>query len=338
MIGLLVLLLWLFAFCLVQKPITVSTSELQLQYLKQDNIDVVLLEDTYEKLNAILKFIPWARKIHIQTHLNPNPISNNRIIFFKQNLLHYSLTAPFLSQHFIVIESGYTLTNYLFSSQFFIDGKPVIRLKNNVFGITRSIFNENAFYEQDKSHQVMFALKKAIKNHQILYKSHPLIHVQECVHYTSQMELKSDNNKPIQTVIIVSESYFEDINMNEVQQIWILLIKKVQFSYDRLHFFQRVLSANGIIIEIIPEKNLENVIVEVISKIKSNMLFKPKFVFGPKQIGISNMIANKISQVYDIGFTILEKEKNYLNNNAISNYNTIENMLEYNLRLKLLQK
>jgi hypothetical protein len=328
MIALLVLFLWLSIFCLLSKPLQISTSELQLKYFFSTfDIDVVLLNDSDIHKDAILdnvvlKFMPWIRKIHIQTNVNPNPISQDRIILFKQDLLHYCLTSPILTQHFIVIESGFTITNYLFPSQFFINEQPIIRMKNNVFGMTRTIFNENSFYKVDKSHQVLFAFKHAIKNRKILYKSHPLIHVKETVNYT--MKEMFDSIPPIQTAIFVSDSYLKDTNRNDVQQIWVILIKNIEYSYQRLHFFQRVYSTNGTIIEIIPEKNLENVIVEIISKIKANTKHKPKFVFGPKESGIANNLANKISQVYDIGCSILEQPH--------------DNDGEYNLRLNLVQK
>jgi hypothetical protein len=314
MIALLVVFLWLSIFCLVSKPLQISTSELQLKYFfPKFDIDVVLLNDSEIHSSVIFKFMPWIRKIHIQTKVNPNPISQDRVILFKQELLHYCLTSPILTQHFIVIESGFTITNYLFPSQFFIDGQPIIRMKNNVFGMTRTIFNENSFYKIDKSHQVSFAFKHAIKNRQILYKSHPLIHAQETVNYTMKELLFQ--TIPVQTAIFVSDSYLKDTNRNDVQQIWIILIKNIEYSYQRLHFFQRVYSTNGTIIEIIPEKNLENVIVEIISKIKSNTKQKPKFVFGPKESGIANNLANKISQVYDIGVDILEQPHN--NDNSL---------------------
>jgi hypothetical protein len=350
MIALFVILFWLSIFFLIQKPMKISTSELQLTYFKQTEIDVVLLEDSYEKLSTVLKFMPWARKVHIQTNVNPNPISQERVILFKQNLLHYSLTSPTLAQHFIVIESGFTLSNYLFPSQFFINKQPVIRMKNNVFGMTRTIFNENAFYEYDKSQQVLFAFKNAIKNRQILYKSYPLVHVQES---NTMRDISNHDNIIHATAIIVSDSYLQDINMSNIQQIWIVIINKVEYSYQRLHFFQRVASVSGTIIEIIPKKNIESVIVEVIGKIKSVMLdnirkslndgvhtvlTKPKFVFGPKELCIANNLANKISQVYDIGFTILEKNQRYNMDGTISNHNTISDMFEYDLRSKLLQK
>jgi hypothetical protein len=349
MIALFVIFFWLSIFFFIEKPMKISTSELQLIYFKQTDLDVVLLEDIHEKVSTILKFMPWARKIHIQTNVNPNPISQNRVILFKQNLLHYSLTSPILAQHFIVIESGFTLSNYLFPSQFFINKQPVIRMKNNVFGMTRTIFNENAFYEYDKSQQVLFAFKNAIKNRQILYKSYPLIHVQES---NTMRDILNNNNIIHATAIIVSDSYLQDINMtNNIQQIWIVIIKTVEYSYQRLHFFQRVASVNGTIIEIIPKKNLETVIVEVIGKIKSVMLHKPKFVFGPKELCIANNLGNKISQVYNIGFTILDdgepsssqisrvdNRQRYNIDGTISNHNTINDMFEYDLRSKLLQK
>jgi hypothetical protein len=326
MIGLFVIVIWLSLFFFLNKfrNLYPSNPKLQLTYITGPTIDVIVQQhESISRLTilSILKFMPWVRFIHVE---NENEINNDKIIIFNQNLLHYSIVTPLLSEHFIVISPGCIITNYMFASQFFINNRPVIRAKNDVFGLTRTIFNENAFY-QHKQCPFLFAQRKAIKVGKIIHKSKPLIHVSNYTNYTQEtfddFKIIAKNSKKF--IVILTDSYDCNIDFNEdAIPIFIKINKREPiYSYERLHFIQRAISMNGKAFEMIPMKTtLELFAVEISRKINDCYPYqKPIFVMGSKE---TSDLGNKIANIFDVGYKFFSV--------PFDNY-------EFKLRSKLLQ-
>lgn len=291
MLALLVVVFWVSLFVMMtNSQLQFTSAKQQLQHLYQEGIDVVLVAPVSEKtLLSIKKYMGWIRNIHIQ---NKDIYQDTRIIPFKQELVHYSMTSPLLSEHFVIIQPGWLFTDYVFASQFFINKQPVVRksLGKPLAALTRKIFNENSFYDH-KVCPVVFALQHGIKNKSIVLKDKSLTSVIHESDYHSIIEIEKSIDR---FVVVVVEDYTSFQKLNAKTQVWIVLNKrKPMYSWQRLRFYQQA----GTVVEIDVQPNLEKLAVAAVRSICG----KPEMIYA-KSDGIANAIANKMALVYETSF------------------------------------
>lgn len=172
---------------------------IETNFMKNSKIDVIILNDDKNSsksvenenhnftLVSILRFAPWVNMIHIEQSENDNDDfitlydqweDDGNIIFFKKNLLDYSLTTPVLSEQFIIFQPNVMLTNYIFPWQFFIHQSPVYRFKNpGIIPCTRKMMNEciyssnSSTAKKNTNSLIIHSLVTGAKNKQLLYKN-----------------------------------------------------------------------------------------------------------------------------------------------------------------------
>ncbi len=306
MLGVILIAFWLSAFFMVTQSQSVQqlTTKLEIQHINgiESGIDVVLLSnpelDSEHSLVSILQFMSWVRKIHVQCDSMQrdakNYIDHQRIVEFKHDILHYTITSPHLAEHFILFQPGFLVTNHVFPSQFFINGHLVLRKPVvGVTALTRTIFNENAFYEH-KVCPVLFALKLGLKQRTIRYKDVSLKSLtnQVCLNYIPPVTREVSRA----IVVCIVDSYTQ-VFPNE--RYWVVIHKKRSaFPRGRLVLLQNVLSKSGKIFDLDYQPNMEKLAVAVIRAL--DPLRKPASVRSPLN-SFTSIVANKVALVYNGG-------------------------------------
>jgi hypothetical protein len=303
MLGVILIAFWLSAFFMVTQSQSVQqlTTKLEIQHINgiESGIDVVLLSnlelDSEHSLASILQFMSWVRKIHVQCDSMQrdakNCIDHQRIVEFKHDILHYTITSPHLAEHFILFQPGFLVTDYVFPSQFFINGHPVLRKPVvGVTALTRTIFNENAFYEH-KTCPVLFALRLGLKHRTIRYASatcRSLTNQVCCFHHQEAVT--------VSCVVCIVDNYTQVISDN---RYWVVIHKKrPAFSRARLALIKNVLANSGKIVELDYQPNMEKLAVAVVRALHPR---KPASVRSALN-SFTSIVANKVALVYNVGF------------------------------------
>lgn len=161
-------------------------------YKTHSGVDVVVLppfvqtgegkDNANYSVLSVYRFMPWVRRVHMY---NPDEKHNllthwtqqqkSRFVTFHEPLVEYSLTTPFLSEQFIVLQSGYVVTNYVFPWQFFVEDTPVLRsCHTGMTALTRNLLNENVYikngiFGEPARHLYRHALSQGLRSRVIQY-------------------------------------------------------------------------------------------------------------------------------------------------------------------------
>jgi len=337
-----------------------------LQYVQKRQfppIDVVILtpftlsEDLKTNFSAlsVARFIPWARRIHVhdpqssdhpENHLEYwNTHQKARVVHFHQDLLDYSLTSPFLSDHFILLKPHFLVTNYVFSWQFFIDDSPVIRNCNTgLIPLTRQILNECIYRRIQPKNYYRFAIWKGIHDGVIRYEdnmdhffppcsSHPYTSTKQISAFQEDQiksyfqfeEIHKQRKKPYQVVIGLVCRADDDLTFpmpeqydNKIQ-IWVNFTD-LKDATARLSFVHRMMVTKNVFVEIQADQfkwKPESLGAEVMKRMRtlSNAEeFEVLEIFsygikGPWYEPTTNLVGNKLAQAYTCPFTVFSKRK-----------------------------
>jgi hypothetical protein len=294
-----------------------ETIEIVLTDPKKFQIDVVILSPTLQSddqvtdytMQSVVRFMPWIRRIHIsrpaKTDFDFEDFANSekRVVEFSHKLQKYSLTAPFLSEHFIIVHPFCLFTNHVFPWQFFIHGSPVVRTNGKTCtAITRTILNDLCFLpppgesgESDLS-LIAAAVKEGIRNSTIVHHNNQ-DRFTETNHPTETSSIKKisvfredivakyiathPHRQPsvhptLENIrIIVCENYSDNnVCLPEEfeisHQVWVALNNQ-QNNRERLGFVHRSIVAGDTLFEVNPEvfkNNCEKIAVNILQKIK----------------------------------------------------------------------
>jgi len=278
-----------------------------LNYVKKRSfpeVDVIILDPCITLSNSnpnqptnfsalsVMRFAPWIRRIHLQSKPTKKQKDNyqhwkqnqhSRIVTFDEDLLTYSLTTPFLTECFLILQPEYLITNYIFNWQFFINGSPVLRTcMTGLTPLTRTIFNECVF-KYDRNNQpelktlLSYTYRLAIEEKQLKYINNQDHFVTPCStrptlsSSTKKMSVFNENSvkdyfhfeesnkdrssKPFKIVIVLMSEWTDDLTYeidpkyNNVVQVWINLFQKVHHG-KRLSFLHRMLVKKNVFIEL----------------------------------------------------------------------------------------
>jgi len=362
---------FVFLYCLLNLHSDVSRAIPQLKtsavldYIQKrvfPSVDVVVLppfvtglqnESNYSVL-SIMRFAPWVRRIHIfdkehkesQNHAEYwKMYQKSRIVHFHQDISEYSLTSPFLTEHFLILKPHFLLTNYLFNWQMFMGNSPVLRSCN--FGIvpmTRTIFNECCYVTLTPQNYISYAYRKALKDQVLIYQSNLDHSIAPCSGYpitTTKMitvfneetirgyfqfeEPQKTRVTPYEIVLIVGCYAALDLmyaipdKYKNTIQIWVNIMDKSNAT-DRLSYLHRMIVCKNVFIEIEGAQvqwNTEKMAAEIMRKIRfmgNNENFKVHEVFSfaadkaTNRYELSaNIVANKLAAVYATPFSILSE-------------------------------
>jgi len=300
---------------------------------------------------SVMRFAPWIRRIHIfdKDHEESKDQfeywknhQKSRIVYFHQDLVEYSLSTPFLSEHFLVLKPHFLLTNYLFNWQMFIDDSPILRDCNlGILPLTRTILNECCYVKIAPQNYYGYAYKKARENKSLLYGNNLDHLVPPCFggpitttkyvavfdeakvrSYFEFEEPQKDRSSPYKIVLIVSCHASDDLiyvlpeKYKNTLQIWVNLTN-LSNPRARLSFLHRMIVCKNVFIEILGSQfqwDCEKIGAEVMRKIRlmgNNETFEVLEVFsyganGKLYESKANIIGNKLSKVYSAPFSILQ--------------------------------
>ena len=307
---------------------TLSSNKI-IQHVHGDyTVDVVLLppfvidSGTNFSFLSVLRYIPWVRRVHIFEENIPSPtLTESRIMHFNQSLLHYSISTPYLSETFLVLEPEFVVTNYIFPWQFFIGSSPVIRDCNiGIHPFTRQIFNECIYSQSNLPNfaaMKLHAVNKGKSLKTILYKNNadhiippcsalPITSTKHAKYIPADLRSLFQYEEPMKmhdqdVVIVVINQNWEDLffcpplQFQHYKQIWACPLTKI--TSKRLSFIHRMKVTKNMYIEL-TLKDTEKNCVRVMRDLKGKRV---KCVCSYK----ANKTANRLAQIYDLPLEIL---------------------------------
>lgn len=299
-------------------------------------------------LLSIIRFFPWIRRIHIQIEStgqssnnlleNWKSFSNSRFVFFKQSLLRYSLTSPFLSEYFLICQPLTMVNNYGFYWQFFQEQTHFHR-PPGVNGMTRKAMNECVFtagYKDFTNTQVLNWCSQKYSKH-MRDNTNYFIFKSDTSQITNEMfqpvrkSVVNNRSLPLKIVLCLVSGVLDDLyytlpkEFEDTLHIWLYVLKKrSSFSKkQRISLIQRFVITDDIFIESYENESGNNDL-EIIDNVAANIVkqlrtlaqgndFKVLSVYGyqtsdSKFTSVLGDIGNKISQVY-----VKENTKSFLN-------------------------
>jgi len=310
---------------------TLSSNKI-IQHVNGDYIvDIVLLppfvidSGTNFSFLSVLRYIPWVRRVHIFDENIPSlPSTESKIMYFNQSLLHYSITTPYLSEMFLVLEPEFVVTNYIFPWQFFIRSSPVIRDCNiGIHPFTRHIFNECIYSQSNLPNfaaMKLYAVNQGKSLKTILYKNNadhiippcsalPITSTKHAKHIPVDLRSLFQYEEPIKMhdqdiVIVVINQNWEDLffcpplQFQHCTQLWVCPLTKN--TSKRLSFIHRMKVTKNMYIEL-ASKDTEKNCVRVMRNLKGGRMRGVKCVCSHK----ANKIGNRLAQIYDLPLEIL---------------------------------
>lgn len=300
---------------------------------------------------SLMRFAPWVRRIHIQDPENKYHPSDHveywrthqrmRIVHFHHDLVEYSVTTPFLADHFFILKPQFLLTNYVFSWQFFVEKSPVLRNCNTgLVPLTRTMLNECCYQRLKPESYYRYALWKALHDGTIQFEDNWDHFVPPCskgrIASTRQVstfqedrvknyfrfeEPQKNRTKPFQIIMVVVSSPEDDMvyelpekYQNHVQ-IWIHLTD-LKDQVARLSFIHRMLVCKNIFVEIKASdfdwrsESLGAEIMRRVRKLSEGETFEVTHVFSHGITGTweqtqANLVGNKLAQTYHSPFSVL---------------------------------
>lgn len=371
----LVLGLVLLVYCLVvlltegawvgpSRLVTLSSDQI-VDYIKKrkfDATDVVLIPpfvmdgDKNLSVVSVLRFMPWFRRLHIydanheasrdateywRTH------QKAKLVFFHQDLLEYSLTSPFLAEHFVILRPFFVLGNYAFVWQFFVDDSPVLRhCRTGVIPMTRTIFNECSYRTTDDKYA--YAVQKGLADERIRYlnnadhfvppcASSPVktVHEVGAVYELDQVralfqftEVAKDRSaRPLPLVLAVMASPTDDLTYPLPEshaghvQVWVHLTELDQPD-ARLSFTCRMIVSRNVFIEIFTpalQHQAEKIGAEVMKQLKIlsrdeafhvlDVFSHPSAATATAAQRLANDVGNKLARTYSCPFVAFSRDE-----------------------------
>ncbi len=361
---LVVILLFAYTMLLIyNEPVSktrLSEEEIMNYIEKRDfpGVDLVLMSPcvTYDELESqqtinyslvsVLRFAPWIRRIHLHTPSDSSPLSYTeytkndqaRIVSFSQDLLTYSLTTPWLAEHFLILHAGYIITNYIFSWQFFVNNSVVARsCTTGLYAMTRTLFNECAFFydRKDPNQPLTRLIGHAWSLPEVQYKSNQDHFIAACtkqpITTTKKIQKfrKEDveallrfeeplkkHDQPYELVVAIIHDSRDYLHFNVKPefarniQVWVVLDDVAH----RLSLLHRMAAHRHLFIEIARSKrSTEDICAFIMKQLKSlvnNQEFRVIHIFGPA----GDVVGNRMCQVYDCVFDLFidrQKDEEY---------------------------
>jgi hypothetical protein len=316
-------------------------------------IDVIILTPTVKSedektdytILSVLRFAKWVKRIHLackEKHSNVYEAwtTQSNLILFHHDLLQYTLTAPNLSEKFIIISPQHLFSNYVFKWQFFAGDSPCVKLQPaGCTPLTRTIFNECVYTKVDPKYQIAYAVSKGLRTGTIAYAnnrdhltiSHNPMTISSIKKISTQRsedtifkyfkytdrQLGFDN--PVKVVVCVIGNNTDDqyvklpTNTDSTVKIWVKL-STISHDSARLSFLHRMLAGRHMFVEISPDGSTDEqysvrIIRSLRSLLKSPFVVTRVFSYGMKENLsnkiLSNEIANKLAIYFQSLFEIL---------------------------------
>jgi hypothetical protein len=318
-------------------------------------VDVVILapfvmskdrETNYSAL-SIFRFAPWVRRLHVLDPEGSEPTESDaadhwrdhqrsRIVHTRQDLLTYSLTSPYLSQHFFVLKPHYVLSNYLFSWHLFVSGSPVHRnFRTGLLPLTREIFNECVYRPMDEAQRFSYAVWKAVQTRAVKYEdnrdhfssSHTtrllVAEEDEAAELLKFEEVAKNRDAPFRLTLFVVDQYDADLKAYDMLpeaydariQIWIYISSSSKPS-AQLSFVHRMVVNKNLFLEIVPTPfpTTEALGAEVMRRLRQfskQQEFQVEEVLspGPQEAVRCNDVAQKLATAYHAPYTVMGRTK-----------------------------
>jgi hypothetical protein len=327
---------------------------------KFPQIDIVLMPpfimdgDKNLTIVSVLRFMPWFRRIHIHDPSHEpsqhaadywRAHKNDKLVFFHQSLLHYSMSSPFLAQHVIVLSPQFVFTNYVFGWHFFVNNSPVLRCSQSggAIPLTRDILNEASYVNVDGNFDlILYALRKGTVDKRILYKNNRDHFVSACSSNTVkslrrfsspynieevrsflQFEevAKDRSTRPLPIVIAVVDSVADSLKYSLPLKyasnihVWVYLSKTEDYS-ERLSFTHRMIVSRNVFMDVaVLKTNSETVGANIMRQLRllsNGEAFVVLEVFSYAHRGQPNEVGNKLAKTYNSPFSPFQENQENL--------------------------
>ncbi len=275
----------------------------------------VVMDQTNFSVLSLLRFAPWIRNFHFWNE-EPEKYSGKRIFAFRDDLLTYSLLSPHLSEHFLILDSGYLIKNYIFPWQFFPDAKSwAVRPNCGLVPMTRTAFNLCTYAFDRKQPQntmydmVAYARTEALRMGLITstqpwgdhFKPQTSLSNQKCSVSDLRQDLyweeviKKNTHDCVVVLFSGQELSFISEEYDATPQVWIRIGKPLHPDADLTLQHQMIVMKRDLV-QVDPRaQNLNDVGVQIMKRLRRSH-YQPIRVVADQ---VTHDIGQKLAQVYD---------------------------------------